>query len=252
MSIMPFSTSTYSKITCSLLLLIATGCTRREHVRIFASASLTAPFEELAAAFEAKHPDASVELHCAGTPRLVLQLREGAAADVFASADQAQMQRIVDAKQNAAAPIAFAQNSLMIVTARDNPHDIDSLMDLQSEDISVLLCGPAVPAGRYSRKALRKACVEVESRSDEPSVRAVVSKVELGVADAGIVYTTDARRAAAKLHTVTIPTRHNIVASYPIAPLSTGSQSALGQAFVDFVLTQEGQLILESHGFAKP
>lgn len=238
------------------LSLLTAGCsdasTRR--VRVFAASSLTAPFEELADAFERARPGVKVDLHCTGTPRLVLQLREGASADVFASADGAQMQRVVDVGQTRSAPSTFASNTMAIVTRAGNPLGIAGLEDLEEPKVSVLLCSPDVPAGRYARQALERAGVEVRSRSDEPSVRAVVSKVRLGVADAGIVYRTDTRSGTAGIDVVnvTIPAQHNVQAHYPIAPLTTGEQPALGDAFVAFVLGPEGQAILSSHGFGKP
>ena len=240
------------------VLLLACGC-RNDHarvVRVFAAASLTAPFTELAQAFETSNPGVKVELHCAGTPRLVLQLREGAAADVFASADMVQMQRVADAGQTAGMPTVFAENQLVIITAKDNPKGIRSLADLQRPELSVLLCAPQVPAGRYAREVLQRAGVQVVSRSDEPSVRAIVSKVELGVVDAGIVYATDAQpkdpSARGKLHAVPIANSANITATYPIATLATGKQRALGTAFTTFVLSPPGQSILAAHGFASP
>jgi molybdate transport system substrate-binding protein len=249
------------RITTVAILLATLGCSdsSQQRVRVFAAASLTQSFEELAAAFESEHPGVEVELHCAGTPRLVLQLREGADADVFASADDFQMRRVVDAGQTSATPVGFAGNELTIITSGGNPHEIHSLADLQKPEIGVLMCGPEVPAGRYAREALKKAGVNVQSRSDEPSVRAVVSKIRLGVADAGIVYATDAQAAAGqdgvfgtKIHRVAIPEHHNVRTQYPIAPLVTGEHGALGTAFVAFVTGPAGQAILASHGFTKP
>ena len=249
------------RITTIALSLTTLSCSgsSKPCVRVFAAASLTQSFEELAAAFESEHPDVKVELHCAGTPRLVLQLREGAEADVFASADDRQMQRVVDAGQTSAPPVDFAGNELTIITSDRNPHEIELLADLQRQEVGVLMCGPEVPAGRYAREALKKAGLEVQSRSDEPSVRAVISKVRLGVVDAGIVYATDAQTAVdqedvfgAKIHRVAIPEHHNIQTRYPIAPLTTGDHEPLGTAFVAFVTGTTGQAILASHGFTKP
>tara|TARA_R110002094_G_scaffold25005_22_gene37306 strand:- start:611 stop:1378 length:768 start_codon:yes stop_codon:yes gene_type:complete len=250
------------RIALVAVLLGVVGCSHGAggRVRVFAAASLTGAFEEMAAAFEVGKPGVAVELHCAGTPRLVLQLREGAAADVFASADEVQMQRVVDAGQTSSRPVMFASNELMIVVGAGNPLAVGSLADLQKPGVGVLMCAPDVPAGRYAREVLGKAGVRVQSRSDEPSVRAVVSKVLLGVADAGIVYATDVRATGSKgyvldetkIHRVTIPAQHNIRTLYPIAALSTGNQGALGKAFVAFVVGPVGQAILASHGFGKP
>lgn len=238
----------------ALVLLAWAGCDRddRPVLRVFAAASLTAPFGDLVDAFAARHPELRVELHCAGTPQLVLQLREGAPADVFASADMEQMQRVVDAGRAASAPRPFAGNTLAIVTQPGNPKGLGSLADLARDDVTCLLCAPEVPAGRYARRVLHRAGVTVTSASDEPSVRAVASKIELGVADAGLVYSTDARAAAPRLETVAIPEHFNVAASYPIVTTSTGDQATNGQAFVAFVLGGEGRGILAEHGFLAP
>jgi molybdate transport system substrate-binding protein len=220
---------------------------------VFAAASLTASFEALAQEFERRHPGSRLELHFAGTPQLVLQAREGAPVDVFASADEASMQRIVDLGLAVAPPAVFARNRLAIVTAPGNPHGIAGLADLGRSDLRVLLCGPEVPAGRYAREALARASVALRSLSDEPSVKAVVSKVRLGEVDAGIVYATDVPAGAeAGVDAVPIPDAQNVVATYPIAVLGAGSERATGDAFVAFVLSPEGRAMLRSFGFASP
>lgn len=231
-------------------LMLTPGCGEQANrVTIFAAASLTNAFEELAHAFERQHPESATRLHFAGTTRLVMQLREGAPADVFASADAVQMQRVLADNPKARQPQTFASNKLVIITAKDNPHGIASLADLQEPGVATLLCGPDVPAGRYAREAMQKAGVTVTSKSDEPSVRAVLSKVQLGLVDAGIVYATDAND---DVHTIVIPADQNVTATYPIVALETGNQEAAGAAFVAFVMSEEGQRILASHGFAKP
>jgi molybdate transport system substrate-binding protein len=222
-----------------------------QRVSVFAAASLTAPFATLAAEFERLHAGIDVELHFAGTPQLVVQMREGAAADVFAAADAANMQRVVDSGQTASPPRLFAHNRLCIVISKGNPNGIRGLADLARADLRVLLCGPEVPAGRYARQALANASVVVKPVSDEPSVKAVVSKVRLGEADAGIVYVTDTKGMAG-IESVAIPENHNVTASYPIAVLSTGHGRAGGEAFVAFVLSAEGQRLLRAAGFECP
>lgn len=238
-------------IALSAWLPTSCGKSGSNRVTIFAAASLTNAFEQLVDAYGAIHPECNLELHSAGTTRLVLQLREGAPADVFASADTVQMQRVVAAGQTTGAPQTFASNQLVIATAKSNPKAITSLADLQRQGITTLMCGPEVPAGRYARTALAKANVQVVSRSDEPSVRAVLSKVRLGLADAGIVYATDTQHAD-DVHTIVIPAAHNITATYPIAVLSVGRQQKAGAAFVAFVRSEAGQRILSSHGFGRP
>ncbi|MEZ6037602.1 MAG: molybdate ABC transporter substrate-binding protein [Planctomycetota bacterium] len=248
----------WAKITACLLLAVCCACgagdraSRPQKVMVFAAASLTAAFGALEQAFEQREPECDVELHFAGTPQLVLQLREGAPADVFASADQVNMQRVVELGLVTGEPVAFASNRLTIVTANGNPKRVQSLADLARDDLSVVLCGPEVPAGRYARQALQKANLVVASRSDEPSVKAVVAKVALGEVDAGIVYVTDAVAAGAQVQAVAIAEQHDVVASYPIAVLGNGHAPALGQRFAAFVRSPDGQALLSRFGFGAP
>lgn len=234
--------------------LLAGGCSKPSApaapapVRVFAAASLTAPFTAIARAFE-QQQGTKVELHFAGSPQLVLQLREGAQADVFASADQPNMQKVVDAGA-AVAPVEFAQNQLAIAVAKGNPKHLRGLADLARADLKVALCGPEVPAGTYARQALGKQQLAVASVSDEPSVKAVVAKVQLGEVDAGIVYATDVR--GADVEAVAIPPEQNVVASYPIAVLGSGANRGGGEAFVAFVRSAAGRAVLAEHGFALP
>jgi molybdate transport system substrate-binding protein len=219
---------------------------------VFAAASLTAPFQALAEEFESGRAGTRLELHFAGTPQLVVQIREGAPADVFASADEVNMQRVLDSALALAEPHLFASNRLAIIAPKGNPKGLATLADLGREDLTVLLCGPEVPAGRYARQALAKAGVELRSASDEPSVRAVVSKVGLGEADAGIVYRTDAASARNSVASLSIPDEHDVIGRYPIVALASGHEPATARAFVDFVLSARGQAILGSFGFSGP
>ena len=238
----------------AVILLAVGGCAKpavETRVLVFAATSLTASFERLAQDFERSHPGTKLELHFAGSPQLGAQLRNGAEADVFASADLANMQQVVDGKQTASAPSTFAHNRMAIVVGKGNPKRIGALADL-ARNVRVLLCGPVVPAGHYARQALAKAGVAVASLSDEPNVGAVVTKVKLGEVDAGIVYVTDAAVAAADVDSVAIPAEHNVVAAYPIAVLSVGRNQGTGAAFVAHVLSAEGQRVLRSFGFQAP
>jgi molybdate transport system substrate-binding protein len=243
-------------VSGALLALVAAGCKHSAAggggpVVVFAAASLTGPFTAMAREFERNHPG-GVQLVFEGTPDLVRKLRDGAQADVLASADEANMQKAVGAKGTAAPPRPFAHNVLTIVTGKGNPKGIRALADLARPDLKVLLCGPEVPAGSYARQALQKASVTVQPVSDEPDVKAVVSKVQLGEADAGIVYVTDAKAAGDKVSAVAIPDQHNVVAVYPIAVLSSASDRQAGEAFVQFVLAADGQRILQAAGFRGP
>ncbi|MCB9870127.1 MAG: molybdate ABC transporter substrate-binding protein [Planctomycetes bacterium] len=255
----PFGTAVVRAAWIPVLAIAAalpSGCQRAaaapRPARVFAAASLTRVFRALATEFAVRHPEWPIELHFAGTPQLVLQLREGAPADVFAAADESNMQRVVRSGRTAGVPEVFARNTLTIVTARGNPRGVRELADLGRTDLRVVLCGPHVPAGRYARQALRRAGVEVRPRSDEPSVNSVVSKVALGEADAGVVYRTDATAAHDRVEAVAIPAARNVVGGYPIAVLRTGPNRAVGQRFVAFVRSAVGQSILGRFGFLAP
>ncbi len=219
---------------------------------VFAAASLTAPFQELAEVFERNDPQSAIELHFAGTPSLLVQLREGAPADVFAAADEPNMQRAAADGLLAGPALAFASNHLAIVVASGNPQRIAGLADLARSDLRVALCGPEVPAGRYARQALTKAAVVVRSVSDEPSVKALVNKVRLGELDAGVVYATDVAAAAVGVSAVAVPDEFDVQARYPIAVATTGGHREGGARFVAFVLSPAGQQILRDFGFGAP
>jgi molybdate transport system substrate-binding protein len=219
-------------------------------IRVFAAASLTASFQAIAAAYEQQHAGQKVELHFAGSPQLALQLREGAAADVFASADQPNMQKVVDGGVTAGAPVEFARNELAIAVPAGNPKGLKGLADLARPELKVALCAPDVPAGKYARQALAAQQLTVRSVSDEPSVKAVVGKVQLGEIDAGLVYATDTKVNG--VEGVPIPTAQNVVASYPIAVLARGANRAGGEAFVAFVRSDAGRALLRQHGFVLP
>jgi len=237
-----------------LAALTATGCggpaPAPQRLLVFAAASLTAAFEELAAEYERNQPGVEVALHFGGSSQLAMQLREGAAADVFASADPDNMQRVVDAGLVAGTPVVFAHNHLAIVVHRGNGKRIGTLADLARADVAVALCGPEVPAGRYAREALQKAGVAVASRSDEQNVKALVAKVQLGEIDAAIAYVTDAR--APDLEGLPLPAAHDVRADYPIALLDRAPGKQLGAGFVQFATSPRGRAILAAHGFAAP
>ena len=228
------------------------GGTAASHtrLRVFAASSLTGVFASLCVKFQDMHPGTLCELHCAGSPQLVLQLREGAAADVFAAADVPNMQKVQDSGAVAGQPVEFARNQLAIVVRAGNGKQVQGLADLGRADLKVALCAPDVPAGKYARQALQAQRLAVRSVSDEPSVKAVVSKVQLGELDAGIVYTTDCRVPG--VEAIVIPSAQNVVASYPIAVLQRGGNRDGGEAFVAFVRGEAGRTILQQHGFVLP
>jgi molybdate transport system substrate-binding protein len=221
-------------------------------VVVFAAASLTEAFTEIGEAFEAAHPDVSITFNFAASSELVAQIVEGAPADAYASADLSNMAKLTDAGANAGEPVVFAGNRSEIVVAPGNPLGIDGVADLADPDLVVVTCAPEVPCGSYASQIFDLAGVEVTPDSYEENVKAVVTKVRLGEADAGIAYATDVAAAGGDADGVPIPTDVNVVAEYPIAVTTEATNPDGGQAFVDFVLSDTGRQILTGFGFSSP
>lgn len=221
-------------------------------VTVLAAASLTESFGALEKAFEAAHPGVDVVASFAGSPALVAQIEQGAAADVIATADTANMQKLADGRHLAAPARMFGSNRLAIAVEPGNPKHLKGLADLANPALIVVLAAEQVPVGKYAREALARAGVEVKPRSLEENVKAVVAKVTLGEADAGIVYETDVRAAGARLGSVAIPDAQNVIAHYPIATLANAPNAQGAAAFVAFALSADGQRILAGYGFGAP
>src|SRR5712692_1648887 len=221
-------------------------------VTVFAAASLTAAFQSIGSAVGRANPPLLAEFNFAGSSTLVAQIQQGAPADVFASADQPNMQKLLDGGLVTGSPRVFATNRLQILVPAGNPKGITKLAELARPGLVVVLCAPAVPCGRYAAQALQKAGVGVVPASQEADVKAVVSKVALGEADAGIVYVTDVKAGGVKVQGIVIPDNENVVATYPIAVLKTAHDGRAAQAFVDFVLSPPGQRVLAGFGFGSP
>lgn len=221
-------------------------------VTVFAAASLTDAFTDLGAAFETAHPDTTVTFNFAGSQQLSTQVLEGAPADVFASADQRQMGIVADAGLADGEPAVFAHNRLEIAVEPGNPTGIATLGDLAGDGVVVVLAADEVPAGRYAREALDAAGADVDPASLETDVRAVLTKVSLGEADAGIVYASDIAAAGDRVRGVAIPGDDNVVAAYPIAGLRDAPHPAAARAFVAMVRSDEGRATLERYGFTAP
>lgn len=221
-------------------------------VTVFAAASLTDAFTTIATAYEKTHPGATVTLSFASSSELVAQLEQGAPADVFASADTRNMARLADGAGVEGDARTFATNHLVVVTPADNPAGIDAFADLADPAVTVVSCDPEVPIGGYTQTVLVNAGLTVTMASLEPDVRAVVTKVTLGEADAGIVYATDAVAAGDDVQAIKIPDDVNVTADYPIAVTAEARVAAAGAAFVEFVLGDDGQAILAAHGFGPP
>ncbi len=216
---------------------------------VFAAASLTEAFGELGDAFTAANPDSELVLNFASSSDLARQITEGAPADVFVSADLVNMAKVTDAGAAIGEPVVFATNRAEIVVEPGNPLDIVDVADLADPDLVLVVCAPEVPCGSYADQVFATAGVTVTPDSLEENVKAVVAKVMLGEADAGIVYATDVLAAGDRATGVEIPDDVNVVADYPIVAVSDDAAAA---AFVDFVLGPAGQAVLASHGFGAP
>lgn len=218
---------------------------------VFAAASLTDAFEALREAFVTTHPDVEVVLNLAGSQTLASQISEGAPADVFSSANVTQLDAVAAATSLASAPRVLTTNRLAIAVEAGNPLGIGRLEDLADPDLLLVLPAEAVPAGRYAREALDAAGVQLTPVSLERDVRAALARVELGEADAAIVYASDLATSDAA-EAVAIPASQNVTATYPIAVLDDAPNPVAAAAFVTFALGAEGQAILAAHGFVSP
>jgi len=218
---------------------------------VYAAASLTASFEELAERFEAANDGVSVELAFAGSSDLVAQITSGAPADVFASADQANMDKLTAEGLEGSEPEVFATNTLQIAVPPDNPGEVSDLADLSEEDLAVVLCAPEVPCGAAALALAEAAGTTLAPDSEEQSVADVLGKVRAGEADAGLVYVTDVIAAAGDVLGIDVP-ESDAVNDYPIVTLADSDQAELAQAFVDLVLGEQGQAVLAEAGFGTP
>ena len=221
-------------------------------VLVFAAASLTDAFADVAAAFEAAHPGTEVQLNLAGSAALREQILEGAPAAVFASANQSNMDAVVDAGEVAGEAREFARNRLQIAVPAGNAAGVTGLDDFANGDLLIGLCAEGVPCGDFARGALDNAAVEAAVDTNEPDVRALLTKIGADELDAGIVYVTDVLAAGDLVDGIDIPDEFNVVAAYPIAELVGSPNAEGGAAFVEFVLSDEGQAILTSFGFTEP
>lgn len=219
---------------------------------VFAAASLTDAFTTLGTRFEQRHPDVDVSFNFAGSTTLSTQIVQGAPADVFAAANHTQIDTVDDAGLLAGAPTDFATNRLEIAVEPGNPLDIGDLGDLTRSDITLVLAADEVPAGQYAREALDARGIRVDPASLEPDVRAVLSRVALGEADAGIVYASDIVAAGDTVGGVTVPAGDNVVARYPIAALTDAPNPEAAAAFVEYVRSDDARPVLADAGFAAP
>ncbi len=232
---------------------------------VYAAASLTDAFRELGRMTEGSLPGLSVQFNFAGSQQLALQLEQGAPADVFASADQRWMDRATEQDLVAGEPAVFTRNRLVAIVPRTNPARIGKLQDLARRGTKLVVAAEAVPAGKYSREALQKLAdapgfpsqydrrVLANVVSQEENVKAVVAKVQLGEADAGIVYRSDVTPAVSRyVRVFEIPDPYNVIASYPIAVLKGARNAGTARIFVALVSSDAGQRVLQRHGLLPP
>lgn len=238
------------------------AATEKATVRVFAAASLSDAFKEIAKEYEKAHAGTSVQLNLAGSQQLVAQIEQGAEADVFASADDRWMNVARDRGLLGGTAVTFARNRLVAIVPRSNPARIHRLQDLARRGIRLVTCPDAVPVGHYTRIALGKLShqpgfdadywtrVLANIASEEENVKSVAGKVQIGEADAGIVYRSDVTPALARsVRVLEIPEEANVLASYPIATLKSAARANDAQAFVELVQSARGQRILARWGF---
>jgi len=220
-------------------------------ITVFAASSLKEAFTQIGKGYEAAHPGAKVTFNFGASSTLATQITQKAPADVFASASQKTMDTVTAAGA-ASGDQVFAVNTMEIATPPTPTTPVTSLADLAKPGVKVVICQKDVPCGAAAAKLFTQNNLTVTPVSEEVDVKAVLSKVVLGEADAGIVYVTDVLAAGAKVVGVQIPADQNVTTKYPIAPITGSANAATAQAFVDYVLSPAGQQVLTTAGFASP
>jgi molybdate transport system substrate-binding protein len=221
-------------------------------ITVFAAASLTGTFTDMAAAFEDANPGTSIALNFAGSSDLVTQITEGAPADVFASADTKNMTKLADAGLLAGDSVDFATNVLTIAVPPGNPADIVTFADLAGADVKTVVCAPQVPCGAATEAVETASGVTLTPVSEESSVTDVLGKVASGEADAGLVYVTDIAAAGDAAEGIPFDESAEAVNTYPIAQVGESANAELGAAFIDYVTGPDGQAVLNAAGFGAP
>lgn len=243
-------------MTAVIALLLLAGCGAgsqpavREEIVVSAAASLAGAFAEMAEEFEGRNPDVDVVLNTGGTSALREQILAGVGADVFASADPANMEAVASAGEVIGDPRLLAVNSLEIAVPPGNPAGVSSLADFSRREPFFGLCAAEVPCGSFAREALDRAGVDPAIDTEEPDVRALLTKLEVGELDAGIVYVTDVI-ASAMVDGIAIPEEFNVDAESFIAVLEVSRRPGLAEDFVEFTLSAAGQAILDDFGFRR-
>jgi molybdate transport system substrate-binding protein len=220
-------------------------------ITVLAAASLMGTFTELGKQFEAAHPGDTVKFSFGASSALAEQINSGAPADVLASAATKNMDQVVSTG-NASSPQNFAENVMEVAVPPNNPAKVTSVNDLAKSSVKVALCQPQVPCGVVAAQVFKNAKLTVKPVTLQPDVKSVLTQVELGNVDAGVVYVTDVQAAGSKVKGVTIPADVNATTTYPIAALTHSKQKAIAQAFVAYVLSPPGEQVLKAAGFQQP
>lgn len=224
----------------------------RGSITVFAASSLTEAFNQVGASFERQNRGVHVSFNYGASSTLAAQIQQSAPADVFASADQPTMARVVQSRDVSGKPANFAGNLLEIAVAPGNPKHVRTLADTLQPGVSLVLCAPQVACGAFALQAYRKAALTVPTVPTGLNVKDTLSKVSLGQADAAVVYVTDVRAAKGQVAGVPIPTAQNVRAEYPIAVVRSTANAGVARAFQRFVLSASGQAILRRFGFLAP
>jgi molybdate transport system substrate-binding protein len=221
-------------------------------ITVFAASSLTEVFNQLGKDFQKRYRNTSVTFNDNGSNVLETQIEQSAPADVFASADTANMDKLVGAGDVSGKPVVFARNLLEIAVEKGNPKKIKTLADTVKPGVQLVLCAPVVPCGKFALQAYQRAGVTVPQVPTEQNVKDTLSKVSLGEADAALVYVTDVKAAKGQVTGVPIPSAENVVASYPIAVVKAAPNAATARAFVSYVTSTTGRATLVKFGFLHP
>jgi molybdate transport system substrate-binding protein len=220
-------------------------------ITVYAAESLTDPFTAIGPSFESVYENVTTKFNFDVSQTLVQGIEDGAAVDVFASADQANMDDFVAAGLNGAEPVTFATSEMTIVVPIDNPNDVADVADLANPDLDVVLCAEESPCGSYAKQVLDAAGVTVTPSNTVTNTSEIVAAVEQGDADAGIIYATDVS-AAGDATTVPIREDVNVEVEYLIAPVAGSANEQVAQDFVEYVMGPEGQQLLEQYDFTVP
>jgi molybdate transport system substrate-binding protein len=221
-------------------------------LNVYAASSLATPFAYAGLAYEKEHPGVKVQFNLGASSDLARFVQEGAPADVFASADVANMEKVESEDLLFSPSVVFATTYLEIIVEKGNPLNISSLQDLTDSDLIFVTTNPEVPIGKYTAEVFDKASLTVTPDSLESNVKGIMLKVAGGEADAGIVYHSEVIASDGQVEGIKIPTEFNIVAEFPIGVIKNSANKQEAQRFIDYLLSSEGQSLLAQYGFQIP